>query len=239
MSIQDNINNLLDNNFQNHNYLPQKLELIDLDAGMFKFITDMNFSVEMENGIVKKVPVIYTSQELWAERKNNWSSLRNEYGEEITRPFMALIRKGVQQGTSPLKRTIPNKKKFTWLKVPVFDGNLKNYVLYKIPQPAWVDLTYELVFISRYVIDVNKFYETLMQTYSDLQGYMNINGYYISSKIESTSETKEEEIDSENQYTVSVEIKMFGKLVDPKLFEKVNTVNKIVISITEKKSDQK
>lgn len=239
MGVLDNIGRNLDENFENHAYLPQKIGLVDLDKGIYEFIKAINITATDENGIPRKVPVIFNSQELWAERRMNWRAMRNENGEEITRPFIVMSRIGTKQGTSPLKFTIPNKKKFTFTRVPKMDGTLKGYDLYKIPQPAYVDVMYELVFVTTYVADANEYYEKIMRDgYSDGQGYMNINGYWISSTIDAPSETRQEDISSEKVYEVTFPITVFGKLVDPTQFEKVNTINKIQIKITEKKSDR-
>jgi hypothetical protein len=238
MSIQDNIGKNLDKDFENHAFLPQKLELVDLDKGLFEFIKKLNITVSDEAGNSRPVPLVFNTQELWAERRMNWKSMRSEYGEELTRPFLVLTRTAVKRGTSPLKRTIPVKKKFTWLRVPTFDGTLKGYVLYKIPQPTYVDVQYELVFVSTYVDDTNKYYtKMIVDGFSDGQGYMNINGYPIASVIEDPSETREDDLASEKIYEATFPIIVHGKLVDPSKFEKVNTITKIQINISEKKSE--
>lgn len=239
MSILDNIGKNMDSDFENHAFLPQKLEIVDLDKGVFDFIKNLNITVTDETGNSRPVPIIFNTHDLWAERRMNWKSMRSEYGEEITRPFMVLTRTAVKQGTSPLKRTIPVKKKFKWLKIPTFDASLKGYVIYKIPQPTYIDLHYELVFVSTYVDDVNKYYTKILRDgYSDLQGYMNINGYHVSSRIEDPSETREEDLASEKVYETTFPIIVFGKLVDPTQFERVSTINKIQIKISEKKDDK-
>lgn len=237
MSISDNIGKGLDNEFENHALLPQKLELEDMDKGIFNYLKSLNLTVQDETGNSRAVPIVYNTQELWAERRMNWKSMRSEYGEELTRPFLVLTRTAVKKGVSPLKRTIPIKKKFTFLKIPNFDGTLKGYVLYKIPQPVWVDTVYELVLVTTYVIDTNIFYESMLNNaYSNGQVYININGYPISTIIEDPSETREEDLASEKVYEVTFPITVRGKLIDPTMFEKVNTINKIQIKISEKKS---
>jgi len=237
MSTQDNIGKLLDDEFENHAFLPQKLELEDMDKGVFNYIKDLNISVTDETGNSRLIPIVYNTQELWAERRMNWKSMRSEYGEELTRPFLVLTRIAVKKGVSPLRRTIPVKKKFTFLKVPTFDGTLKGYTIYKIPQPTWVDTVYELVLVTTYVMDTNEFYHSLLSDiYADGQAYININGYWISTIIEDPSETRQEDLASERVYEVTFQITVRGKIVDPTQFEKVNTINKIQIKISEKKS---
>lgn len=237
MSTQDNIGKLLDGEFENHAFLPQKLELEDMDKGLYDYLKSLNLTIQDETGNSRHVPIVYNTQELWAERRMNWKSMRSEYGEELTRPFLVLTRTGVKKGVSPLRRTIPVKKKFTFLKVPTFDGTLKGYTIYKIPQPTWVDTVYELVLVTTYVMDTNSFYESMLSNaYSNGQVYMNINGYPISTIIEDPSETREEDLASEKVYEVTFPITVRGKIVDPTQFEKVNTINKIQIKISEKKT---
>jgi hypothetical protein len=166
----------------------------------------------------------------------NWKSMRSEQGQEITRPFITIIRTETKRGSAPLKFTIPKKKKFTFVKVPKFDGTLKGYDLYKIPQPTYVDLSYEMSFVTHYRQDANAFYEKILRDgYSDGQGYLKINGYDITSKIGDSSEKNAvDEISAERIYNISFQITIHGKLIDPTQFEKVNTITKISIKISEK-----
>lgn len=237
MSIIDNIGKNLNNDFENNNYLPQGIFLEDIDLAIVDYIKKLNLTVEDETGNVKTVPVIFLAQELWAERKMNWKNFRFEYGEELSRPFIGISRKGVKPGTSPLKRTMPIKKQFTWLKVQGFNGTLKEVFLYKIPQPTWVDVEYDMIFSAHYMVDVNSYYEKVLRDgYSNGQGYLNINGHHISSKISDPSQSMDEELASERLYQITIPITVHGKLLDPSTFERVNTINKVSIKISEKKS---
>lgn len=236
MSILDNIGGQLDKQFENSNFLPQKLEILDFDKGLFDLFKAGNFSLSDGNDNMRTVPVIWVSQELWAERKRHWHNMTNEQGEEISRPFIAITRKGVKQGTSPLKRTIPVKRPFTYVKVPRFNGTKKEYNLYKIPQPTYIDIDYEVRFVSSYVIDMNKFYEMLLRDfYTSIQGYMNINGYQIRSRMADPSEDNQVDVNDERIFQTIVPITVFGKLVDPTQFQKQNAVTRVAIKINETK----
>lgn len=237
MGILDNIDNNLRNSSENHNYLPQKILLEDLDQGITDYINSLHISVNMEDGIRRNVPLVFLAQELWAEKKFNWKGYRNENGEELTRPFMAIGRNLVKPGQSPLKSTIPRKKKFKFLKVPIFDGTLKGFEIYKVPQPTYVDVEYELRFISHYMVDVNEFYQTILSKgFSDKQGYMKINGYNIHSIISDPSEDNTvDDLIEERTFQIIIPITVHGKILDPTDFERVNTITKISINISEKK----
>lgn len=235
MSINKNIDNLLNSSFENFNYLPQKIMIEDHDLSILDFIEKMNLTVINNVGINKTVPVIPLAQELWAERKINWMDMTNESGEEIGRPFMTIMRNSIKQGTSPLKRSVPNRMKFNFLKIPNFDGTLKGYDVYKIPQPTLIDIEYTLSLYSHYMIDTNLFYEKiLMEGFSGLQGYMNINGYHVSSRIGDPSENNKTDITEERVYRIDIPITVYGKLVDPTTFQKINTTTKVLIKISEK-----
>jgi len=235
MSVQRNINKRLNENYKNTNYLPQKLLLEDIDRGMRDFIVDIGITVENADKKAAEVPVIFLTQERWAEFKMNWKFLKDESGEEITMPFMTLRRTGVRKGSSPLKRTIPKKLKFQYVKVPSFDGVLGGYEMYKIPQPTWVDVEYELRFVTHYMQDVNISYEKMLEeTYSDGQGYMKINGYDIPSILGDPSEDNTvDTIDADRYFQLVYPITVHSRIVDPNKFERVQTVTKISIEIQE------
>ena len=234
MSTSKNINKLLDKSFKNFNQLPQKLFLEDIDGGVSNFLKSIDISLVNDENKAIKPPIVFLSQERWAEFKLNWRGLRDESNEEMTMPFGTLGRKSVKQGTSPLKRTIPKRKKFTFLKVPIFDGTLKGYELYKMPQPVWVDLEYELRFLTHYMQDVNKIYEKILDSFADLQGYININGYYLPIKLEGPNEENTtDDVNADRKFHLVFPLTVYGKIVDPNNFEKVNTITKVIIDITE------
>ena len=208
----------------------------DIDQGVVDYINSLNISViNAENDLVK-LPLVYLNQERWAEFKMNWKFLKDESGQEMNMPFFTIRRTAVKPGEHPLKRTIPNKKKFTFVKQPIFDGTLKGFDTYKIPQPPRVDVMYELRFLTHYIQDVNISYERMiMDGFSDGQGYMSINGYYIPMQLESpTEENTVDEIASDRKFQIVFPLSVYGKLVDPNNFERVPTINKINITISEK-----
>lgn len=236
MSITRNIDNFLNQSFQNFDYLPQRLLLEDMDDGLLTFIRSLEISVIDEKANNRAVPVIFLTQERWAEFRNNFKYLRDEAGQEITMPFMTLRRKSVKPGENPLKRsTIPKKKKFTYLKVPNFDGLVKGYDIYKVPQPPRVDIEYELRFFSHYMEDTNVYYEEIIaNTFSDKEAYINISGYPLFTEMSDPSEENTvEDIEADRRFSVVVPMTLHGKIVDPRLWEKVQAINKIRIDISE------
>ncbi len=236
MSVQENIDDFLNKNFENFNYLPQKLMIEDLDGGVLDYLTSLNISVIDEKGTTRAVPVIFLTQETWAEFRNNFKYLKDEADQEITMPFMTIRRKSIKPGENPIKRsTIPNKKKFTFLQVPIFDGVVKGYEYYKVPQPPRIDIEYELRFFTHYMEDTNVYYEQIIaNTFSDKQAYISINGYHIFLEMSDPSEENTvDNLEEDRRYSVIVPMTLHGKIVDPRLWEKVQAINKIRIDIKE------
>ena len=237
MSIQKNINNLLDRGFKNNDQLPKKLLLEDIDQGVVDYINGLNISVIDKDENRAKVPLVFLNQERWAEMKMNWKFLKDESGQEMNLPFFTIRRTSVKPGEHPLKRTIPNKKKFSFVKIGTFDGTLKGYDTYKIPQPPRVDIEYEMKFLTHYLQDVNISYERMiMDGFSDGQGYMYINDYYVPLMLGTpTEENTVDDIASDRRFQISFPLSVYGKLVDPTNFERVPTINKIKVTFSGRK----
>lgn len=235
MSIDDNINNMLNRQFSNHDYLPQKLALEDLDQAAYDFISTLNITL-YDGVVMKKVDTHWLNAEKWAELRNNWRGYRDEGGKEATMPFMTMRRLSVKHSEAPLKRwTIPAKKTFEFLKVPILEGNLKGYQIYKIPQAPRVDAVYELRLFSHFFQHVNSFYETILSKgFSNGQAYVNVLGHYVYMEMgDPTEENNHEEVMADRKYQIVIPITLHGKLVDPKEFEVVKTITKINLDIKE------
>jgi hypothetical protein len=239
MSILDNIGDNLDKQHENHNFLPQKIELEDIDLGVKNFFEGRNITMMDQTGRQRLVPVIWLNQELFAQRKNYWEGLVNENGEEIKRPFIAIGRKGIKQGTAPNKRTIPWMKKFGFTRPRTFDGTLMGYDKYLVRQATWVDCDYEIRLVTSYMVDVNVFYQELLRDgFSDGQGYMSINGHQIRSVLGGpTEQNQASNIDDERVFQITAPLVVHGKLFDPADHEKKTTINKVVVKMCEDGSE--
>lgn len=230
MSTLDNQANSHDSRNENYNFLPQALFPVDFDSGLIEFIRDWNLSLfHGKTQALRKVPVMMLTQELWAERRMNWKDMLDEDGQEISPPYMVLVRENIVTGTEPLKRNIPLRKTFKYLKVPAFDGTTKGFDYYKIPQPVKIDLLYNLTFVSPYIEDINSFYHALHKAYTHGQGYMTINSYQIRSILngDPSEQKSNSDIMNERKFEVTAPIRVHGKIIDPEEFEMVRGVKKI------------
>lgn len=234
-NISDNVNNLLNNQFENHDYLPQKLMIEDMDLFTLNFLKEINLAIVDENDNMIPVPVIFLSQERWAEFRNNWKHLRDEAGREITMPFSTIRRISVKPGQNPLKRTTIPQHTFTYLKVPVITGNLKAYDIYQIPQSPRVDITYELRFFSHYMQDTNKSYEKFLSNiFQSGYKYINMNGHWVPLElVDLNEENSVEDITADRRFQIIYNLILHGKIVDPSQFVKKQSITKINLNIKE------
>lgn len=235
MSIRKNINDSLNDSYENHDYLPQPLFLEDLDMGAKLFFDSIKLTVPDENNNPLPVPVIFLNQERWAEFRNNWKYLRDEGGKEITMPFMTMGRVSIKKGAIYNRTAIPEKK-FPTLRVPIItEGKFLGYDIYKVLQPAHVDVGYELRFFSHYMQHVNKVYEKMFYMgFRNGQAYIKVNGYYMHMTLgEPTEDNNMGEITADRRYQIIFPITLHGKLVDPNDFEKIQTITKINLNIKE------
>lgn len=232
--VQNNVNDFLNNQFQNHDYLPQKLSIEDMDVFVLNFFRDLNLTIADENNNMLPVSVIPFNQERWAEFKINWKHYRDEAGKEITMPFMTIKRVGVKPGQNPLKRTTIPERNFTFIKVPVIAGNLKSYDIYQIPQPARVDISYELRFFSHYMQDTNSSYEQMLSSvFRSGYKYINMNGHWISIELLETSEDNTvDDITADRRFQIIYNLVLHGKIVTGEFIKKP-AITKINLNLKE------
>lgn len=233
--VSNNVNDFLNNQFKNHGFLPQKLMIEDMDGFVLKFLRDLNLSIADGSDNIVPVPIVFLNQERWAEFKTNWKHLKDENGKEMTMPFMTIRRTGFKPGQNPLKRTTIPETNFTFLKVPIIQGNLKAYELYKIPQPPRVDINYEVRFFTHYIGDTNESYEQMVASvFQSGYAYINMNGHWIPLELLDTNEeNKVDDITADRRFEIVYTMVLHGKIVNPENFVKKQVITKINLNIKE------
>lgn len=235
MSAPHNINSLLDDQFKNHDFLPKRIMMEDLDRGVKNYFNDLELTVENNRGNTVKVPIRFLNQERWAEFKVNWQLMNDEGNTEVTMPYLTLRRTAFKHSESPLKRyTIPGRD-FKYIRVPTFDGLTRGETHYKIPQPTRVDVTYELRFFSHYIMDSNKAYEQLVaETFKSGQAYFKINEHWVHLTLNDTNEENTtNDISNDRFFQTIFNVTLHGIIVDETKFKQVKTITKIQINIKE------
>ena len=197
-------------------YLPKGILHEDMDRDFIDYVeNDLNLVLGGE-----KVPVIFLSIQRWAEFAKTWT-FSDEY-KNVTMPFITIVRKpDAQVGTNYAGAyNIPGKPTFTYMKIPTWDGNIKSFDVYKIPQPVSVDLNYEVRLFCTRMRDLNLFNRDILESFSAGQKYLRINGHPIPLMLDSIGdESVINNLDEKRYYVQLYTIKMMGYLLDERSFE--------------------
>ena len=206
-------------------YLPKGILHEDMDREFVQYIDD-DISLVL-NG--DKVPIIFLSIQRWAEFAKTWQ-YSDQY-KNITMPFITVIRKpDAQTGTNYAGTfNVPGKPTFTYMKIPTWDGNIKSYDIYKIPQPISVDLNYEVRLFCTRMRDLNILNRYMLDSFSAGEKYIRVNGHPIPLMLDSIGdESSIQNLDEKRYYVQLFSIKMLGYLLDPKQFEVTPAISRAI-----------
>jgi len=176
-------------------YLPKSVLHADLDQGMLDFV-----KTELETIVAgQKVPVvdkIITTQN-WSQFTETWNFKDPDFN--VLPPFVTVVRiPEVKYGTNPSTQyTIPVRKQFYYATVPTWNGNMKGYDVYTIPQPVPVDISYQVKIICNRMRELNTFNKNVLQTFASRQAYTFIKGQYV--PIINTNITDQSTLDLEKR----------------------------------------
>lgn len=210
---------------ENEPHLPKGVLHSDLDGGFKRFVKE-NLKINKEDG---DVPVLMMGIHGWNEFSRTWR-FQDQY-KNLEFPFITIIRNPVTEyGSNPsLQYNIPVNRKFTYAKVPTWDGNRKGVDLYKIPQPIPVDIEYEVKIFSYQLREINDFNLKVLHNFNSRQAYTVVNGHYIPIILEGQSdESQIDDISKRQFYVVNYNFMMQGIILDPNEFEVVSAVNRVI-----------
>ena len=207
-------------------YLPKSVLHADLDQGMLDFV-----KTELETIVSgQKVPVvdkIITTQN-WSQFTETWNFKDPDFN--VLPPFVTVVRiPEVKYGTNPSTQyTIPVRKQFYYATVPTWNGNMKGYDVYTIPQPVPVDINYQIKIICNRMRELNTFNKNVLQTFASRQAYTFIKGQYV--PIINTNITDQSVLDLEKRkfYVQSYDFTMLGYLIDEEEFKVKPAVSRVL-----------
>ena len=198
-------------------FLPKSLLHADLDRGFLDFVRDQLTCV-VEGKTIPMIDILRTTQN-WAQFTETWDFQNIDKNTEP--PFITVIRNPeVKYGNNPaVVYNIPNRRLYTYAKVPTWDGNKNGYDIYKIPQPVPIDLSYTVAIICNRMREVNKFNQIVMEKFASLQAYQTIKGHYIPIKNTGMSDESVMDLEKRKYYIQKYEFTLSGFLIDEDEFE--------------------
>ena len=206
-------------------YLPKGLLHEDMDRDFIEYVEN---DIDLVLG-GKKVPVIFLSIQRWAEFAKTWQF--SDKNKNIKIPFITIVRKpDAQVGTNYAGAyNIPGKPTFTYMKIPTWDGNIKSFDIYQIPQPVSIDLQYEVRLFCNKMRDLNLFNKKLLESFAAGQKYLRINGHPIPLMLDSIGdESVISNLDERKYYVQLFTIKMLGYLLDENEFKVFPAISRAI-----------
>tara|TARA_R110000824_G_scaffold179103_4_gene359156 strand:+ start:1773 stop:2819 length:1047 start_codon:yes stop_codon:yes gene_type:complete len=197
-------------------YLPKGILHEDMDRDFIDYVKN---DIDLVLG-GKEVPVIFLSIQRWAEFSKTWQF--SDVNKNIKIPFITIVRKpDPQVGTNYAGAfNIPGKPVFTYMKIPTWDGNIKSFDVYQIPQPVSIDLKYELRLFCNKMRDLNLFNKKLLESFAAGQKYLRVNGHPIPLMLDSIGdESVISNLDERKYYVQLYTINMLGYLLDQDKFK--------------------
>jgi hypothetical protein len=204
-------------------YLPRTILLEDLDQALFDYVNQDKMKIVIEN---KTVPCFYLNSDRWGEYSKTWKFVDSD--NNVKTPYVTIRRTDKQIGTRlGSKYRIPQPRKFRYLDVPILDNGEIIYLRFKMPEPVNVDLTYEVILFTKYIVDINQYDEQILKNFASRQDYLFIKGNPVPLHFEGFSESNTiENIDGDRFFMSKYTLKLLGFIQDEKDFEIVKTSRK-------------
>lgn len=203
------------------NYLPKSIGYEDIDQAVFDFINNKDMKIVLDG---KDVPVIFLSNERWAEFAKTWQY--TDLDKNLLTPFITVMRTSDAEGTRLGKRyNVPQNRGFTYLDVPILDEGEKINLRFKIPQPVNRDLTYDIRLFTKYQSNVNIFDEKTAITFASRQAYIWIKGQPMPliHESESNQSSTITDVKGDRMYVKQHTIKVLGFILNENDFKIVKT----------------
>jgi hypothetical protein len=208
-------------------FLPRTILLEDIDQALFDYVNLDGMKAVVDN---KVVPTFYLDNDRWGEFSKTWKFMDND--KNVPTPYITVRRIDKQPGTRlGTKYRVPQPRKFRYLNVPILDEGEVIYLMFKMPEPVNVDLTYEVALFTKYRVDVNLYDEQVLKNFASRQDYLNIKGNPIPLHFEGFAESNPiENIDGDRFFVSKYALKVLGFIQNEEEFEIVKTVRKTKIS---------
>jgi hypothetical protein len=233
------IEELLNQTDENSTFLPQSIDIADLDMAVFTCVNegDLSLSILTENDERVKVDTIFMNNERWGEFQKTWH-LQDE-NKNIVPPFITMERTNILKGTIyGDKFNIPNKKTFTYYKIPIIENDSLTYIHYKITQPSAINIEYDVRLITAFITDVNEIVELYLNKFNERQLYIDINGHYMQLNLEDIiSDSTLNDLEGKRYYVKSFKLVLKAYLIKKSDFQIIKAPTSIINKFTNNNSD--
>jgi hypothetical protein len=204
-------------------YLPRTIAMEDIDQVLFDYVNQDSMKITIDGRVV---PTFYLDNDRWGEFSKTWKFVDND--KNVPTPYITVRRIDKQPGTRlGTKFRIPQPRKFRYFNVPILEAGEIISLMFKMPEPVNVDLTYEATLFTKYRVDVNQLDEQTLRNFASRQAYVFIKGSPMPLIFEGFAEANPiENIDGDRFFVSKYALKILGYIQDEKEFEIVKTMRK-------------
>lgn len=214
--------NLLENQAT---YFPRSIGFEDIDKAVYDWFNTRDIEIEGT-----KTPVIFLTHEKWGEFKKQWK-YQDEDGQ-MNMPYITIRRTALARGRGGQGR-IPQPRRYTTYRVPVYTETGPTYRHYRVPQPIRVDMSYEVRVLTHYISDINKINEEIIRHFASIQSFLNLDGHTMPVTIESIGDESSDTASEERILQTLFSIRADAYIIDEDEFEVIDGANNIIINIDE------
>lgn len=207
-------------------YFPRSIGFEDIDKAVYDWFSTRDIEIEGNT-----TPVFFLTHEKWGEFKKQWQYQDGD--QQVEMPFVTIRRTGIAQG-EPLRGRIPQPRRFTTYKLPVYTETGITYRHYRVPQPVRVDMSYEIRVLTHYITDINKINEELLMHFASIQSYLDLDGHKMPMTIDSIGDdSQDQEVGGERILQTLFTVKAAAYIIDEDEFAVIDGANQIVVDISE------
>ena len=212
------------------NYLPKAIGYKDIDQAAFDFVNNKDMKIVIDG---KDVPVIFLTNERWAEFSKTWQY--TDLDKNLLTPFITVMRTADTDGTRLGKRwNVAQNRAFTYLDVPIQDDGQVINLRFKIPQPVNRDLTYDVRLFTKYQTNVNIFDEKTARIFASRQAYVWPKGFPmpVLHEAETNQGSTVQDTKGDRMYVKQHTLKIQGFILSEEDFQITKTTRLPNIGIT-------
>ena len=209
-------------------YLPRTILMEDIDSILFDYVNKDGMKIAIDG---KPVPTFYLDNDRWGEFSKTWKFMDND--KNVPTPYITVRRIDKQPGTRlGTKFRIPQPRMFRYFTVPIMDAGEEIALLFKMPEPVNVDLTYEATLFTKYRVDVNEIDQQILKNFASRQEYVWIKGAPMPLLFEGFAEANPiENIDGDRFFVSKYALKVLGFIQDEKEFQIVKAMRKTKFTV--------
>lgn len=206
-------------------YFPRTIGFEDIDKAVYDWFNTRDVVIDE-----KKIPVFFLTHEKWGEFRKQWKY--QDADGQVDMPYITIRRTALSRASSNRGR-IPQPRRFTTYRLPVYTKAGITYRHYRVPQPVRVDMSYEIRVLTHYISDINKINEEFIRHFASIQSYLNLDGHVMPMTIESINDESQVDVNNERILHTVFNIKTEAYIIDEKEFEVIDGAQQLVINIDE------